>query len=50
VFVLTAKDLTESEIEMLRRDAIGFLQKSDEWRKQLLAGLRHAVSARAARA
>ena len=48
VFVLTAKQLTDKEIEMLRRDTIAFLQKGGEWKEQLLAELRHVVSARAA--
>jgi PAS domain S-box-containing protein len=48
IFVLTAKSLTDSEIEMLRRETIGLFQKGDEWKGQLLAELRHKVSARAA--
>jgi PAS domain S-box-containing protein len=49
VFVLTAKALTNSEIEMLRRETIGLFQKADEWKGQLLTELRHTVNARAAR-
>jgi CheY-like chemotaxis protein/two-component sensor histidine kinase len=50
VLVLTAKDLTDSEIEMLRRETIGLFQKGREWKKQLLADLRRAVGAQAGRA
>jgi PAS domain S-box-containing protein len=50
VLVLTAKDLTDSEIEMLRRETIGLFQKGREWKKQLLADLHRAVGAQAARA
>jgi PleD family two-component response regulator len=47
VLVLTAKDLTDNEIEMLRRETIGLFQKGREWKKQLLAELRRAVGAQA---
>jgi PAS domain S-box-containing protein len=50
VLVLTAKDLTDSEIEMLRHETIGLFQKGREWKKQLLADLRRAVGAQAGRA
>jgi len=49
IFVLTAKALTDSEIEMLRRETIGLYQKGDEWKGQLLTELRHTVNARAGR-
>jgi CheY-like chemotaxis protein len=47
VLVLTAKDLADNEIEMLRRETIGLFQKGREWKKQLLAELRRAVGAQA---
>jgi PAS domain S-box-containing protein len=46
VFVLTAKELSDTEIEMLRRETIGLFQKGEGWKEQLLAGLRQAVTAR----
>jgi len=49
VFVLTAKDLTNREMEMLRSETIGLFQKGEGWKEQLLAALRQAVSGRAAR-
>jgi len=49
VLVLTAKDLTDNEIEMLRHETIGLFQKDREWKKQLLADLRRAVGAQASR-
>jgi len=49
VLVLTAKDLTDHEIEMLRHETIGLFQKDREWKKQLLADLRRAVGAQASR-
>jgi len=50
VLVLTAKDLSEAEIEMLRRETIGLFRKSREWKKDLLVELRRAVGAQADRA
>ena len=49
VLVLTAKDLTDNEIEMLRHETIGLFQKGREWKKQLLADLRRAVGTQAGR-
>jgi CheY-like chemotaxis protein len=49
VLVLSAKDLTDDEIETLRRETIGLFQKSRDWKKQLLAELRQAVGAQVAR-
>jgi CheY-like chemotaxis protein len=49
-FVLTAKELTDSEIEMLRSETIGLFQKGEEWKGQLLGQLRRAVSGRVGRA
>jgi CheY-like chemotaxis protein len=43
VLVLTAKDLTDEEIEMLHHETIGLLKKGGEWKKQLLGDLRRAV-------
>jgi CheY-like chemotaxis protein len=50
VLVLTAKDLTDHEIEMLRHETIGLFQKNREWKKQLLADLHRAVGHQAGRA
>ena len=49
VLVLTAKDLADNEIEMLRHETIGLFQKDREWKKQLLVELRRAVGAQASR-
>jgi PAS domain S-box-containing protein len=49
VLVLTAKDLSDDEIEMLRHETIGLFQKGREWKKKLLADLRRAVGAQAGR-
>ncbi|HUO33315.1 MAG TPA: response regulator, partial [Bryobacteraceae bacterium] len=50
VLVLTGKDLTDNEIEMLRRETIGLFQKDHEWKKQLLAELQRAIGMRAGQA
>jgi CheY-like chemotaxis protein len=50
VLVLTAKDLTDNEIEMLRHETIGLFQKGREWKQQVLAELRRAVGTQAVRA
>ena len=50
VLVLTAKDLADNEIEMLRHETIGLFQKDREWKKQLLSDLHRAVGAQAGRA
>ena len=49
VLVLTAKDLTDNEIDMLRHETIGLFQKAHEWKKQLLDDLQRAVGVRASR-
>jgi PAS domain S-box-containing protein len=49
VLVLTAMELTDQEIEMLRRETIGLFQKGQDWKRQLLAELRRAVGARTIR-
>jgi len=43
VLVLTAKDLTDNEIEMLRHETIGLFQKNHDWKGQLLADLHRVV-------
>ncbi|MGD0360111.1 MAG: PAS domain S-box protein [Bryobacteraceae bacterium] len=50
VLVLTAKDLTDLEIDMLRHETTSLFQKGREWKKQLLADLRRAVGDQAGRA
>jgi PAS domain S-box-containing protein len=49
VLVLTAKDLADNEIEMLRHETIGLFQKGREWKKELLADLHRAVGAQTGR-
>ncbi|HLY18667.1 MAG TPA: response regulator [Bryobacteraceae bacterium] len=49
VLVLTGKDLTDNEVEMLRHETIGLFQKNREWKNQVLAELRRAVGAQAGR-
>ena len=49
VMVLTAKDLADNEVEMLRRETIGLFLKDHEWKKQLLADLRRAIGTEAER-
>lgn len=50
VLVLTAKELTDHEIEMLRHETIGLFQKDREWKKELLAELHQVVGPQASRA
>jgi CheY-like chemotaxis protein len=42
VFVLTAKDLTEADIQLLERETRGFLRKSVVWKDELLDQVRRA--------
>jgi CheY-like chemotaxis protein len=50
VLVLTAKDLADREIEMLRHETIGLFRKDREWKDQLLIDLHRAVGAQPDRA
>ncbi|MBI3896241.1 MAG: response regulator [Acidobacteria bacterium] len=43
VFVITGKDLTRVDIELLSRETRAFFRKSIPWRKELLAQVRKAV-------
>jgi len=43
IFVLTAKDLTDADIEVLTRDTRGFFRKAYPWKEELLAQLARAV-------
>jgi PAS domain S-box-containing protein len=43
VLVLTGKELSEAEVETLRKSTIGLFHKSTDWKKQLLADLRRIV-------
>ena len=43
IFVLTAKDLTEAETELLRRETRAFFRKGISWNQELLAQIRRAV-------
>jgi PAS domain S-box-containing protein len=45
VFVLTAKDLSEREMEELRRESHALLLKTGSWKRELLAQLRRHVAA-----
>ncbi|HSA92347.1 MAG TPA: response regulator, partial [Terriglobales bacterium] len=44
VFVLTAKDLTDEDVEFLRRQASAFFRKSAVWKEELLAQVQTAVA------
>jgi len=50
VLVLTAKDLTEKEIEMLRHATISLFRKGSEWKIKLLADLRRVAGVQTDRA
>jgi CheY-like chemotaxis protein len=43
VFVLTAKELSELDVETLRRETLAFFSKSDTWREELLCQLRRVA-------
>lgn len=43
VFVITAKDLTDGEIELLKRETSALFRKSGSWKADLLAQVRKAV-------
>lgn len=43
IFVLTAKDLTATDIEVLTRETRAFFQKGIPWKEELLAQVRKAV-------
>jgi len=43
VFVITGKDLTGVDIELLSRETRAFFRKSIPWRQELLAQVRKAV-------
>ncbi|HXE89875.1 MAG TPA: response regulator [Terriglobales bacterium] len=44
VFVLTAKDLTEVDVEFLRQQTRAFFRKNASWKQELLAQVQAAVS------
>ena len=50
VLVLTAKDLADHEIEMLRHETIGLFRKDRDWKDQLLTDLHRAVGTQPDRA
>lgn len=43
IFVVTAKDLTHAEVELLQREARALLRKSGSWKADLLAQVRKVV-------
>jgi hypothetical protein len=43
VFVVTAKDLTDAEMELLKREARALFPKNGSWKVELLAEVRKAV-------
>ena len=45
VFILTAKNLTESDVELLRRETQALFHKDGPWREELLKALGKAISA-----
>lgn len=46
VFIMTAKDLTHSEISALKREASALVHKNGDWKENLLKQLSRAVSPR----
>ena len=44
VFVITAKDLTEAEIELLKREARALFRKDGSWKLDLLTQIRKVIS------
>jgi CheY-like chemotaxis protein len=46
ILVMTAKNLTKEEIELLSRDTQGFLQKSGSWQQQLTAEVARVLQRR----
>jgi PAS domain S-box-containing protein len=44
VFVLTAKDLTDADIEFLKQETRAFFRKSASWKEELLAQVRKTVT------
>lgn len=45
IFVLTAKNLTDDEVELLARETRALFRKSSQWKEKLLAEIRKAVRA-----
>jgi CheY-like chemotaxis protein len=45
IFVLTAKNLTESDLEVLRRQTHALLRKEGPWRQELMQALANVVVA-----
>ena len=43
VFVVTAKDLTNEEINLLQREACALFRKDGSWKTELLAQIRKAI-------
>jgi len=43
IFVLTAKNLTESDLELLRRQTRALLRKEGSWRQELIQALGKVV-------
>ena len=44
IVVMTAKDITRAERELLEQHTCGLIQKQDKWKDQLLASIRKVVS------
>jgi CheY-like chemotaxis protein len=43
VFIVTAKDLTQAELELVNREARALFRKNGSWKLDLLAEVRKAV-------
>jgi CheY-like chemotaxis protein/anti-sigma regulatory factor (Ser/Thr protein kinase) len=45
IVIMTAKEITQAEREMLERETHAFIQKGDKWEDQLLASIRKVIAA-----
>ena len=45
ILIMTAKEITQAERELLERQSHGLIQKGDQWKDQLLANIRKVIAA-----
>ena len=45
IVIMTAKEITQTERELLERQSRGLIQKGDKWKDQLLASIRRVIAA-----
>jgi len=45
IVIMTAKEITQTERELLERQSRGLIQKGDKWKDQLLASIRKVIAA-----